>query len=153
MAPNRPTASRFGPPAGRDTGRVSLFFAVSLTGLLVIIGLTFDGAGRLQAAQRAANVAAEAARTGGQAIDVGSAIAGGEKVLDEAAAEQAVVSYLGDVDGAELADVSFDEPGEQDITVVVAIDYDTLFLDLFGFPDTIEVTGTATARLLTTPDP
>jgi hypothetical protein len=140
-----------GDHTGRDAGRVSLMLAVALGGLLMIIGLTYDGAGRLQAAQRAANVAAEAARAGGQAIDLASAIAGGEKVLDEAAATQAVDSYVSDVEGAELVSVSFDEPGEQDITVVVTVDYDTVFLDLFGFADTIEVTGTATARLVTTP--
>jgi hypothetical protein len=146
-------SGRVVPETGRDAGRVSLFLAVALAGVLTIIGLAFDGAGRLQAVQRAGNIAAEAARAGGQAIDVGAAIAGGAKVLDEAAAEQAVVNYLAGVDGVELDAVLFDaEPGGQDITVVVSLDYDTVFLDLFGFPDSYPVTGRATARLLTTPD-
>ena len=51
----------------RDAGRVSLFLAVSMLGILAIIGMSFDGAGQLRALQRADNLAAEAARAGGQA--------------------------------------------------------------------------------------
>lgn len=138
------------PGGDRDAGRVSIFLAVALTGILAIIGLTFDGAGRLQSLQRANNIAAEAARAGGQAIDLGQAIGGGAKVLDEPAAVQAVENYLSSFPEVELESVTFDEPGEQDITVTVSFHYDTVFLDLFGFADTFEVTGVATARLHTT---
>jgi hypothetical protein len=133
--------------AQRDAGRVSLFLAVALAGVLVIIGLAFDGAGRLRTMQRADNLAAEAARAGGQAIDLAGAIGGGEKVVDEAAAEAAVANYftgMSDVDWM----VSF-PPGGQQVTVVVEMSYDTAMLDLFGFADTIPVRGRATAVLLT----
>lgn len=48
--------------AGRgDAGRVSIFLAVALIGVLAIIGMAFDGAGQLRTLQRAENLAAEAA--------------------------------------------------------------------------------------------
>ncbi len=135
----------------RDAGRVSLFLAVALAGVLMVIGLAFDGAGRLQSMQRADNIAAEAARAGGQAIDVARAVSGGTPMLDEAEARRAVRNYLAGVQGATLREVRFDAyPGNQDITVVVELRYQTVFLDLFGFPSTFVVTGRATARLLTT---
>lgn len=138
------------PPVGRDAGRISLLLAVSLAGVLTIIGLAFDGAGQLRALQRADNLAAEAARTGGQAIDLGQAIAGQAKVLDEPAARAAVRDYLATVDEATLRQVTF-APDGRELTVVVDVRYDRIFLDLLGFADTTVVRGTATARLLTDP--
>lgn len=77
-----------------DDGRVSLFLAAGMIGVLAIIGLAFDGAGQLRSMQRADNLAAEAARTGGQSIDRAKAIEGGPKVIDQVAARAAVSSYL-----------------------------------------------------------
>jgi hypothetical protein len=139
------------PAREADAGRVSVFLAVALAGVLMVVALAYDGAGRLRALQRADNIAAEAARAGGQAIDEAQAIGGGTPVLDEAAATNAVVGYLAGVPGATLDTINFDAyPGDQDITVSVQLVYDTVFLDFFGFPDTVTVTGRATARLLTT---
>jgi hypothetical protein len=132
----------------RDAGRVSLFLAVALAGVLVVVGLAFDGAGRLRTMQRADNLAAEAARAGGQAIDLAAAI-GGEKVkvVDEAAAQAAVANYFSGMSDVDWT-VSF-PPGGQQVTVVVEMSYDTAMLDVFGFADTIPVRGRATAVLLT----
>lgn len=135
----------------RDAGRVSLFLAVALVGVLAVIGLAYDGAGRLRTMQRADNLAAEAARAGGQAIDLGELLAGGTTVLNEDTAEVAIREYLAGVDGATFQDVRFDLADDNStLTVNIELNYDTVFLDLFGFADTIEVPGTATATLLTT---
>jgi hypothetical protein len=131
-----------------DAGRVSLFLAAALAAVLIIVGLAYDGAGRLRTIQRAQNLAAEAARTGGQAIDLAQAIAGETPEIDEGQAQDAVANYLGavpDVDGWE-ATVAADG---QTITVRVDISYDTAMLDVFGFDDTIPVQGRATAQLRT----
>lgn len=138
------------PSPDPESGRVSLFLAVALLGVLAAIGLAFDGAGQLRSMQRADNLAAEAARTGGQAIDLGRAIAGESKVLDEAEARAAIQAYISSVSYATLREVTF-APGGQELTVVVEVRYDTIFLNLLGFPNQTVVSGKATARLLTDP--
>lgn len=143
------TGHRPGGDAGRDAGRVSLFLAVALTGVLVIIGLAFDGTGQLRSMQRADNLAAEAARAGGQAIDLASAVEGRPKVVDEEQARTAIRNYLAGVEGVRAWSVRFDT-GQQ-LTVTVDVEYDTYLLDLFGFRDKILVRGEATAHLRTEP--
>ncbi|MFY1674130.1 pilus assembly protein TadG-related protein [Plantactinospora sp. WMMB334] len=130
---------------------MSLFLAVALVGVLAIIGLAYDGAGQLRTMQRADNLAAEAARAGGQAIDLGQLLVDGSTLLDEAAARTAVDNYLAGVEGVTEWDVDFALAGDNStLTVNLELDYDTVFLDLFGFADNITVPGTATATLLTT---
>jgi hypothetical protein len=136
--------------ADPEAGRVSLFLAVAMIGVLTVIGLAFDGAGQLRSMHRADNLAAEAARTGGQAIDLRKAINGEPKVLDRNAARAAVQSYLNTISNVTLRQITF-SPDNREITVVVDVRYDTLFLDLLGFPDETMLRGQATARLLTGP--
>lgn len=130
--------------ACRDEGRVSVYLAIVLTAMIVIIGLTVDGSGRFRAMQRANNIAAEAARAGGQAIDAGQAIAGGPKVVDPTLAKAAAQKYLkaaGVVGTVEIAD------DRLHLTVTVTIPYDTAMLSFVGI-DRIRITGRATAQLL-----
>jgi hypothetical protein len=136
-----------------DRGRVSIFLAIALAGMLMVIGLAYDGAGRLGALQRAHNLAAEAARAGGQAIDRAQAIEGGPPQINVADAIAAVDAYREDAQVTGPPPTFSTGPnGEPLIHVEVAITYDNKFLDVFGFEDTTTVTGTATAVLLTTPD-
>ncbi|WFE45498.1 pilus assembly protein TadG-related protein [Verrucosispora sp. WMMD1129] len=136
--------------AGRgDSGRVSIFLAVALIGVLAIIGMAFDGAGQLRTLQRAENLAAEAARAGGQAIDRATAIEGGPKRIDQPQARNAVRDYL---TAAGTNDYTVTFPvidGETLIRVRVRIRYDRAMLGLFGFSNTVTVSGEATARALT----
>ncbi|AVT33314.1 hypothetical protein C6361_32080 [Plantactinospora sp. BC1] len=154
MSARRPAAGDLVGPEhrlGPDSGRVSLFLAVALIGVLAIIGLAYDGAGQLRTMQRADNLAAEAARAGGQAIDLGQLLLDGTTLLDQPAARTAVGNYLASVDGVERWEVDFAVAGDNStLTVNLELDYDTVFLDLFGFADNITVPGTATATLLTT---
>jgi hypothetical protein len=133
----------------RDAGRVSIFLAIGLFGILAVIGLSFDGAGQLRSMQRADNLAAEAARAGGQAIDRAGAIQGLPTELDEAAARAAVEAYLRAA-GAPPHQVDFPtEDGQQLIRVRLRLTYQTYMLGLFGFDDEVTVSGEATARPLT----
>ncbi|MEG3633068.1 pilus assembly protein TadG-related protein [Micromonospora palythoicola] len=136
--------------AGRgDAGRVSIFLAVALIGVLAIIGMAFDGAGQLRTLQRAENLAAEAARTGGQAIDRATAIQGGPKRINRRDARRAVRDYLTTA-GATDHTVTFPVvDGETQIRVRVEVTYDRAALGLFGFSNTVTVSGEATARALT----
>ncbi|TYC06471.1 hypothetical protein FXF53_03530 [Micromonospora sp. WP24] len=137
--------------SGRDAGRVSIFLAVAMVGVLAVIGLSYDGAGQLRTLQRADNLAAEAARAGGQAVDRATAIAGGPKRIDKRLARAAVVDYLAAA-GAAGHTVSFPVVnGETLIRVRVTVTYRRSMLGLLGFDDTITVSGEATARALTGP--
>ncbi|WP_406074136.1 pilus assembly protein TadG-related protein [Micromonospora sp. NBC_01638] len=132
-----------------EHGRVSIFLAVTMIGVLAIVGLSFDGAGQLRTLQRAENLAAEAARAGGQAIDRATAIEGGPKRIDQPEAIVAVAHYL-TAAGTAGHTVSFPEVGgEALIRVTVTITYHRSMLGLFGFKDTVTVTGEATARAIT----
>ncbi|MBX7269948.1 hypothetical protein KIF24_30630 [Micromonospora sp. Llam7] len=134
---------------GGDAGRVSIFLAVAMVGVLAVIGMAFDGAGQLRTLQRAENLAAEAARAGGQAIDRATAIEGGPKQINQPQARRAVRDYLAAA-GASSHTVSFPVvDGETHIRVRVSVTYDRAMLGLFGLSDSVTVSGEATARALT----
>ncbi len=132
--------------AGGDDGRVSVFLAIALTAVIVVIGLAYDGAGRFRTAQRAENLAAEAARAAGQAIVLPQAVMGGAKVVDPDAARGAAEDYLRAAGVSGTVEVV--EPERRELRVTVELDYDTAMLGLIGF-QRIPVTGSATAVLVT----
>lgn len=133
----------------RDSGRVSVFLAIAAFGILAVVALAFDGAGQLRSLQRADNLAAEAARAGGQAIDRATAIEGGPKRIDEPQARRAVAAYLAAA-GATGHTVTFPVvDGETVVRVRVTVTYERSLLGLVGFEDTVTVSGEATARALT----
>ncbi|HEY0700850.1 MAG TPA: hypothetical protein VGD43_23965 [Micromonospora sp.] len=144
-------ASRDSSDASRDSGRVSVFVAIALFAVLVIIGLVVDGATRLSAMQVADNLAAEAARAGGQAIDEKSAIGGGPKEIDKVAAARAVDRYrrAAGVDGPPPEFPV--ENGKTLIRVEVVFTYQPVMLSFFGWDEPIEIVGRATANPLTEP--
>ncbi|MGW0214844.1 pilus assembly protein TadG-related protein [Micromonospora chokoriensis] len=149
------TASRPAPDHSRsgEHGRVSIFLAVTMIGVLAIIGLSFDGAGQLRTLQRAQNLAAEAARAGGQAIDRATAIEGGPKRIDQEEAVVAVDNYLA-VAGTAGHTVSFPQVGgETRIRVTVTITYHRSMLGPFVSGKTVAVTGEATASAITAAAP
>ncbi|GAA2183555.1 pilus assembly protein TadG-related protein [Micromonospora lupini] len=138
-----------GRPLSGDHGRVSIFLAVAMVGVLAIVGLSFDGAGQLRTLQRADNLAAEAARAGGQAIDRATAIEGGPTRIDQRQARIAVANYLS-TGGTTGHTVSFPQiAGETVVRVRVTITYRRSMLGLFGFADRVTVSGEATARAIT----
>ncbi|MFC7546438.1 hypothetical protein [Plantactinospora sp. GCM10030261] len=140
-----------------DAGRVSVFLAIGLLAVSAVIGLSVDGAGRLLTEQRAHTVAAEAARTGGQAIDEGAAIDGERKVLDQVRVKAEVAAYV-EAAGAELVGEpqlgtsSGGQPGEerQTVAVTVALEYEPVMLGLFGMEPSRHV-ATVRAELLDGP--
>lgn len=103
----------------RDRGSVSVFFAIVAAGWVMMLLLIVVGGGRIRAYQRADNIAAEAARAAGQAIQAGPAIAGQEKKIDRARATAAAQAYLREA-GA-TGTVSFD--GDQTVVVTATVGY------------------------------
>jgi hypothetical protein len=127
-----------------DAGRVSVFVAAAMPMMVIFMALMWDASGYLRALHRADNIANEAARAAGQAIDIPLAVTGEQIVVDPAAAEVAADSYLSDAGVTGEVDVSDD--GRQ-VAITVAVPYDPLFLGAFDFgPYTAE--GETVAHLV-----
>ena len=136
---------RWAAGARTDEGRIALLVLVLAFAVLVMIGLAVDGGGKMRAMQRADNIAAEAARAAGQAIEPSQAIPGGPKVVNPGQAVAAGQDYLR---AAGVTGTVAPSGDRRQVVVTVTIDYDTVILGLVGF-DRLTVTGTATAQLLT----
>lgn len=126
-----------------DRGSITLFVVVIALGLFVAVGLVVDGGGKVRALQRADDVAAEAARAGGQAIQAGVAIRGegAEASADEAQA--AARAYLSSAGVAGSVTVT----GATRLTVDTSTTYTPVFLDMIGI-GTQTTTGHAEVRLV-----
>ena len=129
-----------------ERGSLGVFLAVLVPGLLLIIGLAVDGGAKVAATQRANAIADEAARAGGQALDVSAALAGDVRV-DPAAAVSAAQDYL-ERNGVQGAVTVVD--GDT-LTVTTTITEPTAFLGLIGI-QTMTVEGSGTADLITDQD-
>jgi Flp pilus assembly protein TadG len=126
-----------------ERGAIGVFLAVLVPGLLLIIGLAVDGGAKVAATQRANAIADEAARAGGQALDVSAALAGQVRV-DPAAAVAAAQDYL-DRTGVQGTVTVVDADTLQ---VSTTLSEPTTFLGLIGI-STLTVDGTGTADLVT----
>ena len=129
--------------AHSERGSISVFLAVLVPGLLLIIGLAVDGGAKVAATQRANAIADEAARAGGQALDVSAALTGQVRV-DPAAAVAAAQDYLSR-NGVQGTVTVVDADTLQ---VSTTITEPTTFLGLIGI-FTLTVEGTGTADLVT----
>lgn len=125
-----------------DRGSLSLFVVVVFVALLVTIGLVVDGGGKIRALQRADAVAAEAARTGGQAIVASTAVRGRGAVTDPAAARAAAQAYLASADVPGTVTIV----GGTQLRVQTSITYQPVFLGMVGV-GTLTSTGDAEVRL------
>lgn len=127
-----------------DRGSVTLFAAITVVGLLVMVGLVVDGGGKVRAAQRASRVAAEAGRAAGQQIDVPAALQGKPFRVVVGAAVEAARAHLraAHVDGR--VQVSSDR---RRIVVEVTTSEPTWFLGLVGIPE-LTAHGSAQVQLV-----
>jgi len=129
---------------GRDErGSISLWMVTSSFVMMVLVGLAVDLGGQVHAQQRARDLAAQAARTGGQQVQAAPAIEGRYLNVDASAARSAAEAYL----SAAGIDGTVSISGGDTITVHVTDTYEPRFLGLLGI-DHLDVTGTATARLV-----
>lgn len=129
----------------RDEGAFTPMVAVMAAGIFAMVGLAVDGGGRMRTLEHADNLAAEAARAGGQALDVSQAVAGTADVISEQDAITAADNYLRRAGATGSARVT---NNGKDITVTVTIWYHPIMLGLVHLGPWQE-TGVATATLLT----
>ncbi len=126
-----------------EHGAIGVFLAVLVPGLLLIIGLAVDGGVKVAATQRANAIADEAARAGGQALDVSAALTGLVRV-NPATAVAAAQDYLNRTGVAGAVTVVDGDT----LQVTTTITQPTAFLGLVGI-STLTVEGAGTADLIT----
>ena len=126
---------------GEERGSVTVWLLAASFGMTLVIGLAVDLGGLRHAQQRAHDLAAQAARSGGQQIEAAPAIEGRYVRIDPAAARAAATQYLraAGVEG----DVAV--TGGETITVQVTATYTPVFL---GFLGDRTVSGEASARVV-----
>lgn len=130
--------------ADRERGSLSAFFVVAVLAGFIIIGLAYDGGHKAQATQRAVAIADEAARAGGNALDVSVATDTGDTQVDPSAAIAAAQAYLSaaGVNGAVTV-----VDGGQTLVVETTLQVQTVFLNMIGV-DVMTVTGRGAADLV-----
>lgn len=128
-----------------ERGSVSIWLALSVFVMIVLVGLVADLGGQLHLHQRARDVAAQAARAGGERLDGPDAIHGRGVAVDVAQAKAAARDYL----TATGLDGAVTVTDGTTVTVTVHETYDTVFLSVIGI-DGLDVTGTASARAVRT---
>lgn len=133
-------------PPGRardELGSISLWLVTSSFVMMMLVGLAVDLGGQVHAKQRAHDVAAQAARAGGQQVQAAPAIQGQFLAVEVAAAKRTAESYLSAAGVTGTVSVT----GGDTITVEVTDTYQPTLLTFIGV-STLTVTGEASARLV-----
>lgn len=125
----------------KERGNLTLALIILVVGVMLMIGLVVDGAGKIQAGERANQLASSAARVAANSL-TGNVIATGSLQLDGIAAQNAALTYLAaaGVDGTAFV-------VNNTVTVTATDDYDTVFLSIVGI-NTLTGRGTASAQLI-----
>ncbi|WP_028653445.1 Tad domain-containing protein [Nocardioides halotolerans] len=128
-----------------ERGSITVWLSLSSFVMMFMVGLAVDLGGQVHAHERAHDLAAQAARAGGEEVEGSAAIQGRELTINPAAARAAAERYL---DAAGVSGTVEITNGDT-ITVTVHDSYDPQFLGLIGI-QRLDVSGTATARLIRT---
>lgn len=131
------------PVRRNERGSISIWMAVASLAMMVLVGLAVDLGGQVHAKQRAHDIAAEAARTGGQQVHAGPAIEGRYVSVDTAAARATAEQYLATAGVTGTVTITNGDT----ITVDVTDTYSPKFLGFIGIGD-LPVTSDASARLV-----
>lgn len=130
---------------GEDTGSASIMLVTLAVALLAVVGLVVDGGGKARALTRADDIAAGAARAGGQSVSVSNYYATGTVKVDPVKARAAAQAYLA---GAGVAGSATVGDAGSTLTVTTHASYEPVFLSIVGI-GSMGVTGKATVDLVT----
>ena len=126
-----------------DRGSVTVWLALSSFVMVVLVGLAVDLTGQVHAQQRARDVAAQAARVGGQQLNASQAVRGLSAQASPTQAVRAAQLYLN------ASDVTGTVGIVNGTTLVVSTTdiYQPKFLSIVGL-GSMRVSGKAEARLV-----
>lgn len=124
-----------------ERGSVSVWLVTASFVMTTLVGLAVDLGGQIHAQQRTHDLAAQAARAGGEQLQAAPAIQGRYVAVDAGAARRAATSYL------RAAGVSGSVVVRNGDTVAVTVHdtYDTKFLGIIGI-GRLHVSGNSTAH-------
>jgi len=111
--------------------------------MIILAGLAVDLGGQVLTRQNVANVAAQAARAGGQQLQASRAIRGEGVRIDNTRAAAAARAYLAASDVTGTVQLR----GGTAVAVHTAATYHTKFLGIIGI-DRLPVTGSAESRIV-----
>ena len=142
---------------GDDCGSAALFVAIFAPAMIFLAGLVIDGGAGIEARQRAADIAAQAARAAAGQCDVAVLRSAGDCRLlpgDYAVARRAAAAYAGGNGDGVSWDMQFSRPvaspdGYRGVRVTVTITFDTTLLGILPRFDTLTVSETAEAVAVT----
>jgi Flp pilus assembly protein TadG len=126
-----------------ERGSISVWMVTASFMMVMLVGLAVDLGGQVHAKQRAHDIAAEAARTGGEQVQAAPAIEGHDVSVDTAAARTAARHYLTAAGVHGTVRVT----GGNTLTVDVTDTYTPKFLSIIGIGH-LTVTSEASARLI-----
>jgi Flp pilus assembly protein TadG len=133
--------SRPGGHAQRECGVVTIWAAVIVVVIFLIVGLVVDGGAMVHATQRADSVAREAARIAGQWVDLDT-LGNPHTMVNQVTARERAEAYLGQMNcGFSDSDIAYAPDGT--ITVTCRLTYSPTFLG-----GTFEATGRGSAQPL-----
>ena len=126
-----------------ERGSVTLWMVTAAMAMIILAGLAVDLGGQVLTRQHASNVAAQAARAGGQQLQASRAIRGEGVRTDPARAVAAARAYLAASDVTGTVQLR----GSTAVVVHTAATYHTKFLGVIGI-DQVQVTGSAESRIV-----
>jgi Flp pilus assembly protein TadG len=139
----RPRLRRSWTTRNREHGSVSLWMVTAAMAMIILAGLAVDLGGQVLTRQHAGNVAAQAARAGGQQLQASRAIRGQGVRIETSQAVAAARVYLAASDVTGTVQLR----GSTAVVVHTAATYHTKFLGVIGI-DQVQVTGTAESRIV-----
>lgn len=132
---------RWGAGPGNERGSISAWMALSAVAMIILAGLAVDLGGQVYARQHAVDIAGQAARTGGQQLQVARAVRGDGVQTDPGRAVAAARAYLAASDVSGTVTLR----GGATVVVTTTATYDTKFLGIIGI-SRLTVTGAAESR-------
>lgn len=132
--------ARIGDP---ERGSVAVWMITTAMVMILLVGLAVDLSGRVYAKQHAQDIAAEAARAGGQQLQGAAAIRGQGAVVDPGPAIAAANTYIAAAPGI-TGTVSV--VGGTSVVANTSTTYTTKFLSIIGIT-TLTVTGHAEVQV------
>ncbi|MDN5759856.1 MAG: pilus assembly protein TadG-related protein [Tomitella sp.] len=127
----------------RDRGSVSIWLATASFVMIILVGLAVDLAGQVHAQQHARDVAAQAARAGGQQLQAAKAIRGQGVYANPSQAAASARAYL--AASGLTGNVSIQ--GGDTVVVTTTERYPTKFLGIIGL-NSMTVKGKAESRVV-----
>ncbi|WP_043650868.1 pilus assembly protein TadG-related protein [Cellulosimicrobium cellulans] len=128
---------------GRERGSVTVWLVMAAFIMVIFFGVAIDLTGQANAQQRVHDIAAQAARAGGQQLNEAQAVRGLGVKADPYAAAQAARTYL----AASGVEGTVSVEGGTTVNVRTSDVYTTKILSIIGI-GSMRVTGEAEARVV-----